>query len=197
MAVCMAGRGHADRRPSQRDSMGVASTAGTVGGATRGVRGIASDGKNRFVTMATSLAPMEIGTAATVDRFEPGPISSGLPSHLSGAPEPGNCLIKATRMGAAQVRHWWTRPPQRLPIPSSRWAIRHAHPGHRDNLGGIGAPLASGRVASSTILQAAVTIEPNKAPMSCSVRNNDGNTVLNAGRITDESAYHRHRRRGM
>ena len=55
---------------------------------------------------------------------------------------------------------------------------------NRDNLGGISAPIAVSTVASSTILQAAVTYRTNKSTYVALRANNDGNTVLSALRIT-------------
>jgi len=55
---------------------------------------------------------------------------------------------------------------------------------NRDNLGGIIAPVTSAQVASSTILQAAVTYRTNQGTYVAFRANNDGNTVLSAFRIT-------------
>ena len=55
---------------------------------------------------------------------------------------------------------------------------------NRDNLGGISAPIAVSMVASSTILQAAVTYRTKKSTYVAFRANNDGNTVLSAFRIT-------------
>ena len=55
---------------------------------------------------------------------------------------------------------------------------------NRDNLGGISAPIAVSLVASSTILQAAVTYRTKESTYVAIRANNDGNTVLSAFRIT-------------
>ena len=55
---------------------------------------------------------------------------------------------------------------------------------NRDNLGGISAPIAVSIVASSTILQAAVTYRTEQDTYVAFRANNDGNTVLSAFRIT-------------
>jgi hypothetical protein len=55
---------------------------------------------------------------------------------------------------------------------------------NRDNLGGISAPIAVSQVASSTILQAAVTYRTKQNTYVAFRANNDGNTVLSAFRIT-------------
>jgi hypothetical protein len=55
---------------------------------------------------------------------------------------------------------------------------------NRDNLGGISAPIAESVVASSTIIQAAVTYRTNQSTYVALRANNDGNTVLSALRIT-------------
>jgi hypothetical protein len=61
---------------------------------------------------------------------------------------------------------------------------RKAHLVNRDNLGGITVPVASAQVASSTILQAAVTYRTEQGTYVAFRANNDGNTVLSAFRIT-------------
>ena len=55
---------------------------------------------------------------------------------------------------------------------------------NRDNLGGISAPVAVSIVASSTIIQAAVTYRTEQDTYVAFRANNDGNTVLSALRIT-------------
>jgi hypothetical protein len=61
---------------------------------------------------------------------------------------------------------------------------RNAYLVNRDNLGGINQPVDSAQVASSTILQAAVTYRTNQATYVAFRANNDGNTALSAFRIT-------------
>ena len=55
---------------------------------------------------------------------------------------------------------------------------RNAYLVNRDNLGGISAPIAVSQVASSTILQAAVTYRTKQSTYVAFRANNDGNTVL-------------------
>ena len=55
---------------------------------------------------------------------------------------------------------------------------------NRENLGGISAPIAVSVVASSTIIQAAVTYRTKQSTYVAFRANNDGNTVLSAFRIT-------------
>jgi hypothetical protein len=55
---------------------------------------------------------------------------------------------------------------------------------NRDNLGGISASVAVSLVASTTILQAAVTYRTQQSTYVALRSNNDGNTVLSAVRIT-------------
>src|SRR4030095_592398 len=55
------------------------------------------------------------------------------------------------------------------------------------NLGGISAPLAVSQVASSTILQAAVTYRANQSTYVAFRANNDGNTALSTFQITATS----------
>src|SRR4029450_2196266 len=52
----------------------------THGGAIWGVGGIASDGKNPFVTTGNTFHPPNWGGGEAVIRFQPGPIFTGLPS---------------------------------------------------------------------------------------------------------------------
>jgi hypothetical protein len=61
---------------------------------------------------------------------------------------------------------------------------RRAYLANRDNLGGISQPVASAQVASSTILQAAVTYQSKQGTHVAFRANNDGNTVLSAFLIT-------------
>ena len=61
---------------------------------------------------------------------------------------------------------------------------RNAYLVNRDNLGGISAPIAISQVASSTILQAAVTYRTKQGTYVAFRANNDGNTALSAFRIT-------------
>jgi hypothetical protein len=73
-----------------------------------------------------------------------------------------------------RLRAWW------LQLGKDR----NAYLVNRDNLGGISAPIAVSQVASSTILQAAVTYRTQKSTYVAFHANNDGNTVLSAFRIT-------------
>jgi hypothetical protein len=61
---------------------------------------------------------------------------------------------------------------------------RNAYLVDRDNLGGISQPVASAQVASSTILQAAVTYRTKQGTYVAFRANNEGNTALSAFRIT-------------
>jgi outer membrane protein assembly factor BamB len=61
---------------------------------------------------------------------------------------------------------------------------RSAYLLNRDNLGGISAPIAVSQVATSTILQAAVTYRTKQGTYVAFRANNDGNTILSAFRIT-------------
>ena len=62
-----------------------AATASTHGGAIWGVGGIASDGKNPFVTTGNTFSPPNWEGGEAVIRFQPGPIFSGSPRRLLGA----------------------------------------------------------------------------------------------------------------
>jgi hypothetical protein len=61
---------------------------------------------------------------------------------------------------------------------------RNAYLINRDNFGGVSQPVASAQVASSTILQAAVTYRTKQNTYVAFRANNDGNTVLSAFGIT-------------
>jgi len=61
---------------------------------------------------------------------------------------------------------------------------RNAYLLNRDNLGGIGAPVAESVVASRSIIQAAVTYRTKQSTYVALRANNEGDTVLSALRIT-------------
>jgi len=164
-----------------------AAATDTHGGAIWGVGGIASDGKNPFVTTGNTFHPADWQGGEAVIRFQPGPIFSGSPADY-WVPEDwldldsldfdlgssGPLLVDVP--GAT---------PSHLVVALSKDLKMYLL--NRDNLGGISAPVAESVVASATIIQAAVTYRTNQDAYVAFRANNDGNTVLSARRITATS----------
>jgi PQQ enzyme repeat len=154
------------------------------GGAIWGVGGIASDGKNPFVTTGNTFSPSIWEGGEAVIRFQPGPIFSGSPADY-WVPEDwltldgldfdlgGSGPLLVDVPGAT---------PSHLVVALGK--DLHMYLIDRDNLGGISAPIAVSVVASSTIIQAAVTYRTKQSTLVALRANNDGNTVLSALRIT-------------
>ena len=120
-------------------------------------------------------------------RFQPGPIFSGLPADY-WVPEDWLTLDSFDwDLGSSG--------PLLVDVPGatpSHLVValgkdRRMNVVNRDNLGGISAPVAVSVVASSTILQAAVTYRTKQDTYVAFRANNDGNTVLSALRITATS----------
>jgi PQQ enzyme repeat len=155
------------------------------GGAIWGVGGVASDGKNPFVTTGNTSGTNGIWAGGeAVIRFQPGPIFSGSPSDY-WAPINWQSLDQSDAdLGSSG--------PLLVDVPGatpSHLVValgkdRNAYLVNRDNLGGISQPVASAQVASNTILQAAVTYQTEQGTYVAFRANNDGNTVLSAFRIT-------------
>ena len=81
-----------------------------------GVGGVASDGKNPFVTTGNTFnTGGNWGGGEAVIRFQPGPIFSGRPSDY-WAPPTGSISTIRTWIWVAPVHCWWTCPAQRLLI---------------------------------------------------------------------------------
>jgi hypothetical protein len=133
--------------------------AGLHGGAIWGVGGVASDGKNPFVTTGNTFTqpgdPWSGGEA--VIRFQPGPLFSESPSDywvptnwqaLDGSDSDlgGSGPLLVDVPGAT---------PSHLVVALGK--DRKAYLLDRDNLGGISAPITSATVSGSTIIQAGVT----------------------------------------
>ena len=148
--------------PASVTAWAAATTAGTHGGAIWGVGGIASDGKNPFVTTGNTF-----GTNGNWDggeaviRFQPGPIFSGLPSDYW---VPTNWLQLDNAdldLGASG--------PLLVDVPGatpSSLVVALGKDGkayllNRGNLGGIAAPVASLNL-SNPIIQAAATYRTNQ-----------------------------------
>jgi hypothetical protein len=171
--------------PSNVTAWAAATAAGAKGGAIWGVGGIASDGKNPFVTTGnTSGTGGNWAGGEAVIRFQPGPIFSGDPADY-WAPTNWQSLDQIDGdLGSSG--------PLLVDVPGatpshllvSLTKHRNAYLVNRDNLGGISAPIAVSQVASSTILQAAVTYRTKRSTYVAFRANNDGNTAISAFRIT-------------
>ena len=156
----------------------------TRGGAIWGVGGIASDGKNPFVTTGNTFSPPDWQGGEAVIRFQPGPIFSGLPADYW---VPQNWLnLDAFDADLGSSGPLLVDVPGATPshLVVALGKDRNAYLLNRDNLGGISAPIAVSQVATNTILQAAVTYRSEQSTYVAFRANNDGNTVLSAFRIT-------------
>jgi hypothetical protein len=162
-----------------------AATSAGQGGAIWGTGGVASDGQNPFVTTGNTIGTGgNWGGGEAVIRFQPGPTFSGSPSDY-WVPANWQSLDQSDAdLGSSG--------PLLVDVPGatpSRLVValgkdRNAYLVNRDSLGGISQPVASAQVASSTILQAAVTYRTEQGTYVAFRANNDGNTVLSAFRIT-------------
>jgi hypothetical protein len=174
--------------PASVTAWAAATTAGTKGGAIWAIGGIASDGVNPFVTTGNT-----VGTNGNWDggeaviRFQPGPTFSGSPSDYWAPMNWLNLDNFDTDLGSSG--------PLLVDVPGATPSHiivamgkdRKAYLLNRDNLGGINNPITSTQVASSTILQAAVTYRTDQSTYVALRANNDGNTVLSTFRITATS----------
>ncbi|HZR06403.1 MAG TPA: PQQ-binding-like beta-propeller repeat protein [Candidatus Udaeobacter sp.] len=162
-----------------------AGSGGGWGGAIWGVGGMASDGKNPFVTTgntANTSGNWDGGEA--VIRFQPGPIFSGSPADYWAPANWQSLDLSDGDLGASG--------PLLVDVPGatpSHLVVamgkdRNAYLVNRDNLGGINAPIAVSQVASNTILQAAATYRTKQGTYIAFRANNDGDTVLSTFRIT-------------
>jgi outer membrane protein assembly factor BamB len=161
-----------------------AAATDTHGGAIWGVGGIASDGKNPFVITGNTFSPPNWQGGEAVIRFQPGPIFSGSPADF-WVPENWLDLDSFDQdlgSSGALLVDVPDATPSHLVVALGK--DRNAYLLNRDDLGGISAPIAVSVVASSTILQAAVTYRTNQSTLVALRANNDGNTVLSAWRIT-------------
>ncbi|HET6888316.1 MAG TPA: hypothetical protein VFH87_10370 [Candidatus Udaeobacter sp.] len=174
--------------PASVTAWAAATTAGARGGAIWGVGGVASDGKNPFVTTGNTSNTGGIWSGGeAVIRFQPGPIFSGDPTDY-WAPTNWQSLDQIDADLGASGPLLVDVPgatPSHLVVAMGK--DRKAYLVNRDNLGGISQPVASAQVASSTILQAAVTYRTEQGTYVALRANNDGNTVLSAFRITATS----------
>jgi outer membrane protein assembly factor BamB len=164
-----------------------AAATDTHGGAIWGVGGIASDGKNPFVITGNTFSPPNWQGGQAVVRFQPGPIFSGSPADYW---VPENWLtLDSFDLDLGSSGPLLVDVPGATPshLVVALGKDRNMYLVNRDNLGGITAPIAVSVVASSTILQAAVTYQTNQSTLVALRANNDGNTVLSAWRITATS----------
>jgi hypothetical protein len=152
------------------------------GGAIWGVGGVASDGKNSFVTTGNTSGTSTWGGGEAVIRFQPGPIFSGLPVDY-WAPTNWQSLDQSdSDLGASG--------PLLVDVPGatpSHLIVALGKDGNayllnRDNLGGISAPVASAHVAG-VIIQAAATYRTNQGTF-VAFRVNNNNATFSAFRIT-------------
>ena len=164
--------------------MAWAAATGDHGGAIWGVGGIASDGKNPFVTTGNTFSPPSWEGGEAVIRFQPGPIFSGSPADY-WVPEDWVTLdsldFDLGSSGPLLVDVPGATPSHLVVALSKDLKMYLVN---RDNLGGITAPIAESVVASSTIIQAAVAYRTKQSTLVALRANNDGNTVLSALRIT-------------
>jgi hypothetical protein len=160
-----------------------AATDGGHGGAIWGTGGVASDGKNPFVTTGNTFTqpgdPWSGGEA--VIRFQPGPIFSELPSDYWAPTNWQSLDNQDNDLGGSG--------PLLVDVPGatpSHLVValgkdRNAYLVNRDNLGGIGQPVASAQVGPSSIIQAAATYRTNQGTY---VAARDWSNLLTAFRIT-------------
>ena len=149
--------------PAGVTAWAAAINVGTHGGAIWGVGGIASDGKNPFVTTANTFDTDGIWAGGeAVIRFQPGPIFSGSPTDYWAPVDwldldnfdwdigsSGPLLVDVP--GAT---------PSRLVVALGKNTVGYLL--DRDNLGGISLPLDQASVApGNSIIQAAVTYRTN------------------------------------
>jgi outer membrane protein assembly factor BamB len=169
--------------PASVTAWAAATTAGARGGAIWGVGGVASDGKNPFVTTGnTTDTGNNWSDGEAVIRFQPGPTFSGSPSDY-WVPANWQSLDQSDWDLASSG-------PLLLDVPGatpSNLVVAMGKDGNayllnRDNLGGLGAPLASTHLAGG-IMQAAATYR-TKQGTYVAFRANIQNTNLSAFRIS-------------
>jgi len=139
-----------------------ATDTGRWGGAIWGVGGIASDGKNPFVTTGNTFprpgsSPLPWTGGEAVIRFQPGPIFTGDPSDYwvptnwrtldNNDADLGSCGPLLVDVPGATPSH----------LIVAMGKDRKAYLVNRDDLGGISQPITSAQVGNAAILQAPVT----------------------------------------
>jgi outer membrane protein assembly factor BamB len=149
--------------PASVTAWAAAASPGYHGGAIWGVGGIASDGNNPFVTTGNTSGGNWMGGEAVI-RFQPGPIFSGNPSDYWAPANWSDLDNFDLDVGSSG--------PLLVDVPGatpSHLVVAMGKDGNaylldRDNLGGIGAPVASANVSDSVIdiLNAAATYRTNQ-----------------------------------
>jgi outer membrane protein assembly factor BamB len=170
--------------PASVTAWAAAATGDNHGGAIWGIGGIASDGKNPFVTTGNTFSPPSWEGGEAVIRFQPGPIFSGSPADY-WVPEDWLSLdsldFDLGSSGPLLVDVPGATP-SHLVVALSKDLKMYLL--NRDNLGGISAPVAESVVASRSIIQAAVTYRTKQNTYVALRANNEGDTVLSTLRIT-------------
>ena len=155
--------------PASVTAWASATHGGSWRGAIWGVGGVASDGKNPFVTTGNTFntdGNWDGGEA--IIRFQPGPIFSGNPSDYW---TPTNWLdLDGLDFDLGSSGPLLVDVPGATPahLVVALGKDGNAYLANRDNLGGISAPVASAHVANGNIIQAAVTYRTQRALMSLS-----------------------------
>jgi outer membrane protein assembly factor BamB len=174
--------------PSSVTAWAAGTGPGVWGGAIWGVGGIASDGKNPFVTTGNTFNTQGNWSGGeAVIRFQPGPVFSGSSADYWA---PANWFVlDNSEWDLGSSGPLLVDVPGAVPshLVVAMGKDRNMYLVNRDNLGGISTPIAASAVASSTILQAAVTYRTNQSTLVALRANNDGNTALSALRITATS----------
>ena len=157
-----------------------------VGGSIWGVGGVASDGKNPFVTTGNTRNPPTWGGGEAVIRFQPGPIFTGDPSDywvplnwrdldIPWDFDLGGCGPMLVDVPGATPSHLVVA----LGKDTQGYLL------NRDNLGGISVPVAQADVSpGNSIIQAAVTY---RAQLGTYVALRSSKEKLSAFRITATS----------
>ena len=150
--------------PTSVTAWAAASSPGPHGGGIWGTGGVASDGKNPFITTGNTF-----GTNGTwsggeaVIRFQPGPIFTGNPSDYwvptnwldldNGDADLGGCGALLVDVPGATPSH----------LIVALGKDGNAYLVDRDNLGGISPPIDQTHIADSEIRQAAATYRSNQS----------------------------------
>jgi outer membrane protein assembly factor BamB len=154
-----------------------------IGGSIWGVGGIASDGKNPFVTTGNTFNPPSWGGGEAVIRFQPGPIFSGDPADYWVPEDWFDLDTSDFDLGGSG--------PLLVDVPGatpSHLVVALGKDGkayllNRDNLGGLGNPPLDSVPFGSSIIQAAATYR-TKQSTYVAFRASNNNANLSAFRIT-------------
>jgi len=160
----------------------IAWATSAIGGGIWGVGGVASDGTNPFITTGNTFnTDGNWGGGEAVIRFQPGPIFSGSPTDYWVPVNWLNLDNKDWDLGGSGplLVDVPGATPSNLVVALGKDA--NAYLLNRDNLGGIGAPVASSQVSDRNIIQAAVTYRTKQGTY---VAFRASSTTLSAFRIT-------------